>query len=406
MSKFKIAFIGTGGRSVSYAKEYADCEEVEVAALADPNPEHRKAMLQHSKLSNQPAEYDDFRDMLKDMDSKLDGVVITSPNNLHVEHAVPCFELNLPVALEKPLATTMSDCEDILDAERSNDGRSVLGFVLRSTPFYTKIFELISSGAIGRICSIQADELPGIGVSSILNRNFWRRHSASSGGVMLEKSSHDMDLFNWIINSRPVSLNSYGGSRIFNPNSLLPDECSKCLLAEQCQYYCKPTFSEHEDEGEEIIHEFIRQDSVCIYNVDKDIADTQNVAIEYENGAIVNFMLTLNSMGPETGRNFHAIGTRGRIWGNLNQAEVFHYDNLNAKLETYDCTGDGTGHGGGDRIHAMELLKMMKKPEYKPEQNASSGYLASAMCFAADLSMRERKRINFRYKQNGYISFH
>jgi predicted dehydrogenase len=406
MKKFKVGFIGTGGRSVAYAMYYANSKEVEVVALADPNPAHRRAMQQHSKLSKQPIEYDNFRDMLRDIGNTLDGVVITSPNHLHAEHAIPCFELGIPVALEKPLATSMNDCEAILHAERLNGGRSILGFVLRSSPFYTKIFELISSGIIGSICSIQADELPGLGVSSIMNRSFWRRHTVNSGGAMLEKSSHDMDIFNWLTGSRPVSLSSYGNNCIFTSNSLLPDNCSKCSLSEQCKYYCKPVFSNHEDKGEEIIHEFIRQDSVCIYNIDKDIIDTQNVAIKYENGVIVNFMLTFNCVGLQAGRNFHAIGTKGRIWGNLHQAKVLHYDNNNDKLETYECFGDGTGHGGGDKLHAMELLKMMKDSKYKPEQNASSGYLASAMCFAADISMRENRMINFRYGQNEYISFH
>jgi predicted dehydrogenase len=405
MKKYKVGFIGTGGRSVAYAKHYATSPEVEIVAMADPNASHRKAMHRMSELPYQPAEYNDFRDMLKEMGENLDGIVIASPNYLHAEHAVPCFELGLPVALEKPLATTMGDCEAILDAERINNGRSILGFVLRSSPFYTQIFELISSGAIGAICSIQADELPGLGVSSIMNRGFWRRNSANSGGAMLEKSSHDMDLFNWITESRPISLNSYGGNRIFNPNPLLPDDCSECSQKDTCQYYCKPVFSEHENEGEEIMHQFIRHDSACIYNVKKDIVDTQSVAIEYENGALINFMLTFNAMGEQSGRNFHAVGTRGRIWGNLHKAEVYHYDNMSDQLETYDCSGDGTGHGGGDKLHAMELLEMMKNPKYKPEQNASAGYLASAMCFAADLSMREHKRINFRYDQHGFISF-
>ncbi len=406
MKKFKIGFIGTGGRSVAYAKFYAASPEVEVVALADPDANHRKAMQKMSELTSQPAEFDDFRVMLNEFGSVLDGIVIASPNHLHAEHAVECFKLGIPVALEKPLATTMGDCEAILNAERENNGRSVLGFVLRSTPFYSKIFELISSGAIGAICSIQADELPGLGVSSIMNRGFWRRNTATSGGAMLEKSSHDMDLLNWITESRPISLNSYGGNRIFNPSPLLPEICAECSQAKVCQYFQEPVFSEHEDEGEEIMHKFIRHDSRCIYNIKKDIYDTQNVAIEYENGAIVNFMLTFNCMGELSGRNFHAVGTRGRIWGNLHKAQVYHYDNVSDHLEIHDCSGDGTGHGGGDKLHAFELLNMIKDPGYRPGQNATAGYIASAMCFAADLSLREARRINFRYDRHGYITFH
>lgn len=399
MKKYKIGFIGTGGRSVAYAMHYANCEEVEVVALADPNASHRKVMAKKSGLNNNPAEYNDFRDMLKELDGTLDGVVIASPNHLHAEHAIPCFEMGLPVALEKPLDVSMAASEAIVDAERINNGRSILGFVLRSSPFYSKIHELVSSGAIGNICSIQADELPGFMVSSIMRRGSWRRTVSTSGGAMLEKSSHDMDLLNWMVQSRPLSLNSYGGKRIFNPNGMFSDNCEECSFGLKCKYF-KPQRVGHEDKGEETLFEFVRDSSLCVFNNANDVADTQSVVIEYESGAIVNFMLNFNCSGEKASRNFHAIGTRGRIWGNLHEAKVFHFDNFNEKLNTYDCSGDGSGHGGGDRIHALELLKMMKDASYKPEQNATAGYLSAAMCFAADISMRERKRINFRYGFN------
>lgn len=59
-------------------------------------------------------------------------------------------------------------------------------FILRSASFYTKIHELLARGLIGRIVSLQADELPGVGISSVINRSLWRRYRDKSGGSMLE----------------------------------------------------------------------------------------------------------------------------------------------------------------------------------------------------------------------------
>ena len=404
MDKHKVAFIGTGGRSICYASAYVDCEDVEVVALADPAPEHRKTMVAKAGLTGGYAEYDDWQDMLR-THTDLDGVVICSPNYLHSDQAVTCLERGLPIALEKPLATTKEDCERIIDAERANGGRTLIGFVLRSTPFYAKIHELITTGVIGTVVSIQADELPGLGVSSIMNRSPWRRYHAMSGGAMLEKSCHDLDILNWIMGCRPVSLNSYGGNLIFNPNPVLPATCDTCDMSEQCQYYMVPTFSDHEDRGEEILHQFIRHDNCCIFNIDKDCADVQSVSIEYSSGAIANFMLNFHCMGPRASRNFHAVGHKGRIWGNLNEKTVFHYDNLSGQTTTYDTTGDGSGHGGGDRLHALELQKMMANTQYRPGANAYSGYLSAVMCFASDISRLERRRVNFRYTSQGAVQF-
>ncbi len=123
-------------------------------------------MIAKSKLENDIAEYSDFRKMLQEHND-LDGLVISSPNHLHLEHAVYCLELGLPIILEKPLATNMEDCERIMDAAKANNGRCILGFVLRSTPFYSKINELLSLNTMGRVIAIQADELPGRIVSSV-----------------------------------------------------------------------------------------------------------------------------------------------------------------------------------------------------------------------------------------------
>ena len=399
---YKVAFIGTGGRSVAWAKHYVDSGEIETVALVDPVAEHRAVMIERSGIAGAPAQYEDWRDMLTEHPD-LDGVVISTPNYLHADQAVACLEMGLPVALEKPLATTQADCERIIDAESANNGRTLIGFVLRSSPFYSTIHGLLASGAIGQVVSIQADELPGLGVSSIMCRSPWRRYTETSGGAMLEKSCHDLDILNWMMGCRPMSLNSYGGALIFRPNPALPDTCDDCGVAASCLYHKEPQFSAHEDDGEKLLHQFIREDNRCIYNIDKDNADVQSVNIEYETGAVVNFMLNFNCMGPQSSRNFHAIGHRGRIWGNLHAQEVFHHDNLTGETERFDTSGDGSGHGGGDRIHAMQLHQMMADPSFRPEADAAAGYLSAVMSFATDTSRIERRRVYFHYRDDGKV---
>ena len=401
MSAFKVGLIGTGGRCAAYAAAYQQHGGVEITGLVDPDPAHRRALAARVGLEGGYAEYEDWRDLLREQPA-LDGVVVCSPNHLHAEHAVACLEAGLPLALEKPLAAAAGDCERILAAERANDGRTLVGFVLRSTPFYTRIREWIGRGLLGRLVSIQADELPGVGVSSVMNRSPWRRHRHKSGGSLLEKSCHDLDLLNWIMDSRPVSLNAFGGRQVFVTDPELPESCDDCHLQTACPYY-KTTRSAHEDGGEEHLHRFVREDNRCIYNIDKDILDVQSVNIQYENGAVANFMLNFHAMGPRAGRNFHAVGTQGRVWGNLHEARVHLYRNGPGSAEVFDASGDGSGHGGGDARHAFELVNMMEDPSYRPAQNAYAGYLSAMMCFAADASVDAGRRIDLRYDTDGRV---
>jgi len=402
MSKYKVAFIGAGGRSCAYARHYVGRDDTQIVALADPDAGHRKAMVEKTKVPAGFDEYDDWRDMLRERPD-LNGVVIATPNYLHADPAIACMEHGLPIALEKPLATTKEDCERIIDAERANNGRTLIGFVLRSTPFYLTIHRLLNDDAIGKVVSIQADELPGWGVSSIMNRSPWRRFRETGGGAMLEKCCHDMDILNWMMGCRPMSLNSFGDRLIFNPNPSLPMLCDECGVAKECIYYRKPRLAAHEDEGEDVLAQFIREDNRCIYNIEKDGVDVQSVNIEYESGAVANFLMNFNTGGERAGRNFHAVGLKGRVWGNLKDNVVCVYDNRTDKVTTHDTRGDGSGHGGGDQLHALELHRMMADPDYRPETNAEAGYLSAVMCFASDISRVERRRVELVHQEDGIV---
>lgn len=402
--RYRVALIGTGARSCSYAKPYLQQDDLEIVAIADPSAQHRATMMHRVGLTGIVAQHDDWRELLT-AGHELDGVVITSPNQTHPEPAVACFERGLPIALEKPLAHTKEACERIIDAERANSGRSLLGFVLRSAPFHSTIHRLLSDGAIGRLVSIQADELVGWGVTSIMNRSPWRRYQHHSGGSMLEKCCHDIDILNWMIGARPVALASFGGRRIFHPNPTLPETCDGCGVADRCKYYKQPKLASQEDVAESNFHEFLRsEDARCIYNIDSDVADVQSVAIEYDDGVVATFLMNFHCAGPKAGRNFHAVGLNGRIWGNMHEHKVYVYDNLSGQTTEHDTSGDGSGHGGGDQRHALLLRQMMAEPEFRPEQNATAGYRSAVVCFATDLSRWEQRRVDLRYEESGHIA--
>ena len=401
MERLRVAIIGTGGRSCSYAAPYAQCENMEIVALADPVPEHRRATAARCRIPDGYAEFDDWRDLLE-AHPDLDGAVVCTPNDVHADPGIACLERGLPTALEKPLAHTKRECERIISAARRLNGRTLIGFVLRSTPFYSTVRRLIAEGAIGSIVSIQADELVGWGVTSIMNRSNWRRLVSRSGGALLEKCCHDMDILNWLMGCRPRALCSFGGMRILQPNPALPEVCDECGVASACKYY-RPKLSSQEDKGEETLLRYLSEDEACIYNIGKDIADVQGLTIEYENGAVATFLMNMHTAGPRSGRNIHAVGTYGRVWGNMHENRVFCYDNRTGETSEFDTRGDGTGHGGGDRNHSMLLHRMMTEPDFRPEQDAEAGYLSAVVCFAADRSRIERRRVEFVYRDDDFV---
>jgi len=404
MKRYKIAIIGCGARSIVYAESLTQSNEIELVACADPNRDQLRTMLGYTEVKEENLHiYDDWK-ALYDQEKALDGVIINTPNYLHHQPAEAFIRKGIPVALEKPISTTMKDSEKILNAVQENHSQFLLGFVLRSTPFYSKIREILDSGRIGSVISIQADELVSPGISSVISRSPWRRFTAKSGGTMLEKCSHDMDLLNWFAGGRPVAVNSFGGSLLFRPNPSLPRKCADCTLKKSCLYYKKPPFNAAA--GDSTLQKSLPDEMTrCIYNIDKDVADNQVVSILYSNGVLANFTLAFNCHGERSGRNIHIVGSKGRLWGNIDENRIGVCENLSGKADYIEIHAVATGHHGGDRKHALTLLKMMQDRSFYPDQDAYAGYVSNALCIASDLSAAEARQIHFEYDSNGFISF-
>ncbi|MBR6374050.1 MAG: Gfo/Idh/MocA family oxidoreductase [Victivallales bacterium] len=404
MEKFKIAMIGCGARSLAYAKPLVQSGKASIVACADPSWPHTKHMLDYAGLDEKSIHYyTDWKELL-DKEKELDGAVIATPNNLHHEPAIAVLERGLPLALEKPLTTTMEDSEKLLNVVRRNNSQIILGFVLRSTPFYEIVRQTLDSGRIGRVISIEADELVMPGISSVITRSPWRRFAMQSGGSMMEKSSHDMDLMNWFAGGRPEAVSSFGGSLLFRPNPTLPMKCDGCPASQSCIYYKKPQFSSAA--GDAVLQNSLERDlDTCIYNIDKDVYDNQVVSIRYSNGVIVNFTLAFNCIGERGGRNLHIIGSKGRLWGNIDSNQIGVHENLSGETEHIQVPQREGGHNGGDNFHALNLIHMMEDRSFHPAQDAYAGYLSNAICIAADHSVNEERQIHFRYTSDGYIRF-
>lgn len=402
--KFKIAFIGCGARSISYAAPLSQTGEIIVSACAEPDIENLRPLLKYTGVKEKSVHiYSDWRELCE-KEQDLDGAVVATPNHLHRGPAESLIRRRIPLALEKPITTTMEDTEAILNSVRQYNSQLLLGFVLRSTPFYRKVREILDSGQIGSVVSIQADELVTPGISSVISRSPWRRFSAMSGGTMMEKCSHDMDLLNWFAGGRPVAVNSFGGTLLFRPNPGLPQTCDNCPICRECIYYKEPVFSKAA--GDSVLQKTLHKDlDRCIYNIDKDVADNQVVSILYSNGVLANFTLAFNCIGERGGRNLHIIGTKGRVWGNIDLNQIGVVENSNGKTQLIDIPVVKSGHNGGDAAHALMLLRMIQDPSFHPAQDAYAGYLSNAICIAADISVAQSRQIHFRYGANGFITF-
>jgi predicted dehydrogenase len=402
--KNNVVLIGAGGRANAYLM-YGAKEEYNLLAIVDPNAANRKTFLGLNSLVGMVKEYDDFESMIAGTKEKIDGVIITTPNHLHLIPAIECMKRGVVLALEKPIAENIESCKKILKAKRKYNGRVLVGFVLRSCPFYKKAKEWVTAGRIGEITTIQADEIPAVLTTSVMFRSDWKRFKKSSGGAMNEKCSHDIDMFNWLIGSAPSSIYSVAGCKSLVPDKNLPLKCKDCSITAKCAYYLPDSVYNHPDmikkANDGLLYKFTRDNSSCIYNNGHDMYDYQQSIISYANGATVSLTLDFAAAGKPCGRHIKIIGTKGVIWGKQEDNKISIQGKFTDAVETVDITDDGSGHGGGDRNHADEFIRMMREPGYNPEATIEAGYLSSAICFAADMSVEKKKPISL----NEYVKY-
>ncbi len=308
--------------------------KADVVAVCDVQEDHlatANEVLTQEFGRDAPVAYTDYRQMLDE--ANLDAVVVVSANFTHREIAVAALETGAWVLCDKPLATTVADCQAIVDAAHRSGGKCFMGFNERSNPAVTKGREIVASGQIGQ---------PQMVLSRTIRPPFaptpWRYSQSQSGGALNEKDCHSFDLFNWFVDSKPARVMGIGGQHVLTENN--------------------------------------------------DIIDHAWVLVEYENGAKGCLQLCLFSP-PSTGpvAVLDAVGANGRIIVKGGSVEVYGRRPLNDRA-VYHVSRDSSmpGHSG-DLTQAFRFLDCVahdKPATATPE----AGMESTVICLAAEESIR------------------
>ncbi len=297
----------------------------------------------------------------------VDWVLVFSPNAYHKQHILAVFAAGKHVFSEKPLATSLADCQAIYDAHQRSNRMFATGFVLRYAPIYRKARQLLESGALGRVLSIDANEniAPGHGGYIMIN---WRRHTKLAGPHLLEKCCHDLDLLNWFTQSLPARVAAFGGLDFFVPKN---------------QGYLRKY-------GRQMFVSWLDPHGVdSPFTSDKDLCDNQVAILEYRNGIRVTFQATMSNAIPE--RRMYVSCTDGTLIVELYKS-LLQYRRLGDKRPTViDFAADG--HGGGDDHIMKELFECMATGA-APKSGGDEGLESAVVALALDQAMRKRTVIN------------
>ncbi len=363
MKKIRIGAIGMGGRlhSVYQCLKNAT-DQVELVAICDPC---EKSVQKAKDSFNQNAViYSDYKELLKNPD--IDWIMIGSWNCFHKEQTIAAFAAGKNVFCEKPLATNLEDCTQMLKAWKQSGKSFVIGFTLRYSPHYRKIKEIVDSGVLGQIISMEFNETLHFDHGGYIHGD-WRRKTEYAGTHLLEKCCHDIDLVNWIIGSRAKRVASFGGCNFFTPQNVGEIE----------------RIGKNKD-GKDAFRTWPGLVSENPFTADKDIVDNQVAIIEYENGVRSTFHTNCSTVIHE--RRMYLCGSHGTLRADLSKGTI-EYQELGYDTKLVDAkTSAKGGHGGGDEILGKSLAANMLDGT-PPVSTLEDGVASAVTAFGIDDAM-------------------
>jgi predicted dehydrogenase len=319
-------------------------------------------------------------------DSSVDIVIVAVPDHLHRSVAEPAFRAGKHVFLEKPLATTAADAGAILAAWRHSGRVLQLGYVLRQAPFYSAIRSLVREGVLGsvRIASL-SEQLEVRHGASFMRR--WHSQSIHSGGLLVHKACHDLDIICWLLDGRPRAVSSFGGLDTFIGPPPAPF-CTQCDKRDTCPYV-DIGLHERRSPAEAADPTAYGLDR-CVFRMDKDIVDNQVVSFVLDTGTRGTFYLAMQ--GPaRSERRITLIGDRGRLDGVFEDGRftiAFTDPERPPLVWSADKRSQG-GHGGGDRVTMLEFLNACAGRSPSPIVSSEDAIRGLIFALAAERARKE-----------------
>ena len=336
----KIALLGAGwfGRE-GHLNNLVNIEDVEVIAACSKSKEDLDAAK--GIVGDSLRTFGDWQQVLEIED--VDAVIVALPNHQHHVAAVAALEAGKHVLCEKPLGLSILQCNDIIEAAEAAGKVLQVGHEMRFQRLYEEMKRMIDEGAVGDLQVMWCREFRGP------MRGGWRSSEAMTGGTILEKNIHHIDLFNWVLDRKPLRVMAQGGTNVLT---------------------------------------------------DREVLDNAQVLIEYEDGR--RAVLELCLFAPYGGDcEIGVVGDGGRI-DTRNQALSLVHQRFDlpdrTEMRIADSPEDANFTDASGRVDRgiraeLEHFATCIREDEKPLNDGASSRMAVAVCLAAQESIKRNRAV-------------
>ena len=400
MKAVKALLLGAGNRGRFAYGNFAKMNPnmLEITAVAEPDPVKLKNIQEEHNI---PAEYlyNSWEEAIKKL-PPVEAVIIATQDNMHFAPIQEALKNNLHILCEKPIVPTLEECLAVEKSAAVYDKIFMIAHVLKYTPFFSRIKELLDAGRIGSLIGIDLIENVGhIHLSHSFVRGNWRR-TPESPPMLLAKSCHDMDILFYLANAPCESLSSYGALNYFkaeNAPSGSPERClDGCPHADDCPYNAAKIYlGTNTGWPVNVITTDLSLEGRikalekgpygrCVFRCDNNVVDHQTVSIRFANNVTANF--TMSGFTMETHRGITLFGTKGELTGDMENNEIIVKDFSSRNIETIAVAKSTSGHAGGDAGFIGDFVNMIRGTGGFGRNLIKKSFESHYMAFAAEES--------------------
>jgi Oxidoreductase family, NAD-binding Rossmann fold/Oxidoreductase family, C-terminal alpha/beta domain len=395
--------LGAGNRGNvygGYSLQYAD--QLDIIGVAEPIAirNERYAQKHHIKAENRFTTWEDvFR-----RPKFADAIIITTPDNLHYGPCMKALEMGYDVLLEKPISPSEKECRDILALTKKSGRIVAVCHVLRYAPYFVKLKEIMNSGVLGEIISIQHMEpIEHIHMSHSYVRGNWH-NSKQTTPIILAKSCHDLDILRWMVGKPCTHIQAFGNLQWFTeknaPAGSTPRCSDGCAVESKCPYSALEIYyrkrernyvfdlPDDKDKQAEYVLQQLKTTNYgrCVYHMDNDQPDHYTTNILFDGGLTAAF--SMEAFTSYEGRRTRVMGSMGDVVGDMSSFVMTDF--LTGQKTEWKQSTDG--HGGGDwRLVANWIQAVSKRDASLLTSTIDQSIESHVMGFMAEESRKTKK---------------
>lgn len=377
---YTIAIIGTGARG---AKAYGRLlfkspDRYKITHLCDINPKVLHTVGEEFGVPEE-SRYTDPEVFFSER--RADVLVIATPDDCHVKHCLSAMKLGYDILCEKPLTDKEEECKALLESQKKYGNKILVCHVLRYASSYLKLKEIVDSGKLGTMMSINWVEPVGYWhqAHSYVRGNW--RNTDTAAPMILAKCCHDLDLIQFFAGAKCKSVSSIGNLDFFKPACApegATERCADCGLKDTCAYSAYRIYVERWKKNGSLpkewpynvlVSEPVTEEKLldaiangpygrCVFHCDNNVVDHQTVQMLFENNVTATLQMIAFSQG--SGRRVSLFGTYGMA--DMTEDEIV-LNVFGEPVQVIDTTlkaGDeGYAHGGGDARMINALYDMI-----------------------------------------------